>query len=98
VRPFSPEKSTDEKLYDGPRDFCDNPGVTMMTTPNPVTLALLLFGVLSLSACSDNTEGNSDDESEQHVWQEKTDSIKEARKVADKLKRSAEATRKAAEN
>ena len=70
----------------------------MMTTPNPVTLALLLFGALSLSACSDDTEGKSDDESEQHVWQEKTDFIKEARKIADTLKRSAEATRKAAEN
>ena len=69
-----------------------------MTQSSPVTLALLLFGVLSLGACSDESGGSSEDESESHVWQEKTDAIKDARKISETLKRSAEATRKAAEN
>ena len=56
--------------------------------------------MLTLAACSDDDSDDSEEseESERHVWEDQTGTIDKARDISDKLKRSAEETRKAADN
>ena len=63
-------------------------------------LALILSCMLTLAACSDDDSDDSEEseESERHVWEDQTGTIDKARDISDKLKRSAEETRKAADN
>ncbi len=64
---------------------------------SPIGL-LLALAALTLTACSDDAEEQTQVKGKDHAWQEKTDSIQKAKDIAEQLERSAEATPKAAES